>query len=382
MGCTHRLYFVVRGCLVLTMSEPIALADLFPANPAKAARLRRLGLHTSEDLLRSDRSRLSTATRGAVTVLDILQAQEIASLMEVSAMTLPWARALAAGGVRGAQGLALRALDQVTPLLAGAAPNDVARLLQDSVLLSNSGVLNGTVINAKGKPLGGVRVQSGRDERRTDRRGRFRLVRQPLWHGVTVKLAKAGYAPLQQTVTRLAPPEVVQGTRFMMKKGRAQAAARRALSQFKGEVLPPYDGSVVRVHVRKVARIPAGEVVRFLGMTATHKARLSSRFMGFDAGIFRVTEYRAPQTVLPAGAATSADFVATSHGLKAIALDAPRMAALRALRRVQVQGRAKAQVRTVEQALRVAHKRFDALRAEGVIGKKKQGLRHGRRRRG
>ena len=46
------------------MADPVSLLELFTGEAAKAVCLKRLGRLRSEDLLRSDRVRLSAATRG------------------------------------------------------------------------------------------------------------------------------------------------------------------------------------------------------------------------------------------------------------------------------------------------------------------------------
>src|SRR5262249_24941525 len=201
---------------------------------------------------------------------------------------------------------------------------DVAEILKDAVLLSNTGVLDGVVVSAKGKALAHVNVQCGHLQRTTDKFGRFRAQRVRQRGAVHVRLAKAGYVPLARDVQSVALPEVVGSVRFVLRKGKAPR--RRPLSELDGDVLPRYDGTRVEITPRVVSQIPEGEVVRYQGTLATGQAKLSSRFMRWDTGRFQVVQYRIPAAKLPAGAAAGMDFLVVARGPQHIE---PRRTALR-----------------------------------------------------
>jgi Domain of unknown function (DUF4332) len=354
------------------MSDPVGIAALFPGQTAKIARLRRAHILTSEDLLRRSRSELSRATGGALTVPELLLAQQTASLIEVAGMSLEMAQALVSGGISGVRELVLRDLNAVQALLPATSPRDVAELLKDAVLVANTGVLDGVVVSPQGKPLAKVTVVSGTLARTTDRYGRFRLQRLRARPAVHVTLQKKGHAPLEQDVRSVVLPEVVQQLRFVLPKGKAPA--RRAVSEFNGDTLPRYDGTRIKIAPQLVSRIPVGEVVRHQGGMANGRVRLSSRFLRWQDGEFQALQYRVAGAQVPAEATSGTDLLSLADGLKVVKLSRTGLSILRAARRVRKQGRPP---RDLKQATQQLNQLLGRLRQAGAIGKRKRGGPHG-----
>jgi hypothetical protein len=271
-----------------------------------AARLRRLGIHTTDDLLRADRRRLAGELAG-VTVADVLAWQQVAELLEVRGVTLAQAEGLHANGVETLDELANMSLSALQALVArmradgvavGSPTDDqLAEWAKDAVLLRYTGTLNGTVVGPRGGPIRGVSVSCLGIDSRTDARGRFRLRRLPLGRAAQVALSHASYVSRTFETSNVVPSGVLAGESFQLtrKKKATGAVAPVVLSELAGDVLPPLEGASFTERVQTTAPSRADLLV-VNELLQGGVVRAVSRLFDFDGTLHIVRAYRLPAT--------------------------------------------------------------------------------------
>jgi hypothetical protein len=355
------------------MAAAVTLAQLFPSGRRVARRLARLGIHTPADLLRADRTRVSAATNGALSVETLTAAASLASLLEVEGMTLAWAKALLAAGINSARTLSQQSFDKVAALRRSAAgrggaavePAVAASWLRDAAVLANTGALNGTVVDARGRAVRGARVRCFGNDVLSDARGRFRILRLPLWYGVGVLVEKDGFAPVTEKTSGLAPPDVVAGRRFALRRRRVRA---RELSELKGDTLPAGIGTSTRIHTEQVDRIPAREIVTLVEFTKRGRARLASCFRSYTDGELRRIVYSVDRSALPADAAPGQYFRVEGGALRPLRMPTRALSVIRALRRLERQDRGGGtRPRTLGRKMTLLRRRRAALHMAGAL---------------
>jgi hypothetical protein len=283
----------------------VSAAALSGVSVQAAARLRKLGIHTTEDLLRADRRRLADKVPG-VTVVDVLAWQQIAELLEVQGVTLAQAEGLHATGVETLDELASKSLSTVHALVAKMRANGVAvgsptddQLVEwskDALLLRHTGTLNGTVLGPRGGPIRGVVVRCMGIDGKTDARGRFRLRRVPLGRPALVSLSHARYVPVTAEARSVVPSGVLAGESFRLTRKKAGgASAPSVLSELTGDALPPLDGAsfTERVQTASPSKVDLLVVNELLQGGIV---RVASRLFDFDGTLHIVRVYRLPAT--------------------------------------------------------------------------------------
>ena len=355
------------------MSEPVRLSELtFIPEPVRN-KLRRYGFGTSADFLRASTVRLAKQLGpDQVTLADVAQWQRICSALEIEGMTLPWARVLSTQRSIAARDLAHQRLGTITALfdqaqqrgdIANAPDADaLAAMMVDSARIGMSGVLNATVRDAKDRALNGALVRCASVEAKSDAHGRVRLLRLPLSQPVKVTVEKAGYATLTSQVATLWGPEVIQGYRFSMKRGKSAKPASKGLSEFDGDVVP-LSGGVRSVEVKN-RKLRAGDVLYFFERLQGGDVKLSSYFRETQNGKTIVPVWRLPATTLPQDAPTRTNWRVTGDGLTPVTVTAFQLARLRIARRVaaEVKRAGGSKTSQVKKAIKELIKRTRALR--------------------
>jgi hypothetical protein len=348
----------------------ISLAQLFPHGKKTAQRLLQLSIHSTDDLLRMNRRRLSTAAREFLTIEDIDRAQSLASLLEINGMDLRWAKVLVDGGIQSITQLSRRSFDDILKITgkkkssrSALKPPVIAAWLQDATVLANTGVLNGSVNDAQGKPIVGARVRCFHHESRSDGRGRFRLLRLPLWHPVGVLIEKSGFAPERAEVGGLTPPHVLQGRKFRLRK--QAETKKRVLSELAGDILPPLDGTTIRSKVVKVNKIPARELVRFVEFTKRGQAKLTSCYLRYGDGEFQIVVYSVARALVPPDVQLGTYFRSDGKVLRQVTMSAHSIAVAKALRRIEKSSPLKSRRGDLKDKVR--YMRLKELRKEGLL---------------
>jgi Domain of unknown function (DUF4332) len=271
-----------------------------------AARLRKLGIHSTEDLLRANRRRLADELPG-VTVVEVQAWQQVAELLEVRGMTLAQAEGLHANGVETLDELANVSLSAFQALVARMRADGVAvgsptddqlvEWAKDAVLLRCTGTLNGSVVGLGGGPIRGVSVSCLGIDGRTDARGRFRLRRLPLGRAARVALSHASYVSRTFEARNVVPSGVLAGETFQLtrKKKAAVTVAPMVLSELAGDVVPPVEGASFTERVQTTAPSRADLLV-VNQLLEGGSVRAVSRLFDFDGTLHIVRAYRLPAT--------------------------------------------------------------------------------------
>jgi hypothetical protein len=330
------------------------IASVPGVTAAEAASLAALSLHSTADLLRTNRAELLRRLPG-LSLPRVLGWQAFAELAEIDDIT---PAAVAAFRTAGADGLAEFA--GWTPTRAGAAfpaasADQIAAWQKDAVRLLHTGVLNGTVTLRDGTPVEGAEVIVYGETAATDARGRFRVARLALDGRFAVTLHHPALGHRLVTGVRASRSSALIGRTFTL-VGRAQP--RKVLSELTGDRLPPIGSAPITT--RSIDTAPAAaDILLLIDRYADGDGRVASRFLDFEGGRFVRRTYRIPAADLPAGVQSGDDivqrggvWVAGPHSARQI----ERVVRLRAARRALPPPptsvtEARRQVRTIAEAM-------------------------------
>lgn len=290
------------------MSDPVDVAAVPGIDDALAASLRELGLHTSADLLRTNRQAL-VAALPQLTLAQVRSWQTWAQLLEVRELPPAICSAALTAGIGSLDELASRPLASwrgiVDTAATGAPVSDdqlVAWLL-DAVRVAGGGVLNGTVVDADGQPVQEVTARCDGVTGLSDARGRFRLVRLRLGVALTLELSHPVRGVKTFREVRATPLQALAGRRFAFNRRRTLP---RRLSALHGDRLPPLGSAPVTTAAQQGP--PAvHDVLRLIDRYANGDARAASRFFDHADGRFSVRTYRLATAAVAADAVPGDD---------------------------------------------------------------------------
>lgn len=282
------------------MTDPVAVADIPGVSPAQASAMAAVGVHSSSDLLRSNRQALVRAVAG-ITLDEVRKWQAFARLLEGRGMTPDIVQALLAADINTPAELAGAKLSRVTAALAGIVPvpdaDSTVDLMLGAQALDLTGVVNGTVVASGNRALAAAEVQGGGRTMRSDTRGRFRLTGLPT--GVTLTLTISHPEKRAKTFLRVTahPSAALIGRSFRLT---GRPVPDRRLSSLVGDVLPPPGSAPITTEAQTGAP-PPGDVLRLVSHYTNGDGRAVSMFMDFAKGRFILRTYRLPKAALPAG---------------------------------------------------------------------------------
>lgn len=273
------------------------LAEVPGIEQADVTALAGLGLHTTDDLLRTERNRLIALIPG-LTRSRVLGWQAVSDLNQLDGISLADAARLLAAGADSTEEASRWPLSRWQRALPDLPSDTVAAYLADAVRLRYTGVLNGTVRLRGGAPVAGAAVTVAGDRYTSDAMGRFRAIRLALDRRVAVTAHHPDLGYRLVKAARVMRPGALEGMHVVLPGAPRPAAV---LSQRLGDVLPQLGSS--RSTVRVVPDPPPHDEVLLVLSLAGRGARTVSIFLTFDTGRFVRSVYDLDRTALPAGTA-------------------------------------------------------------------------------
>jgi hypothetical protein len=263
---------------------------------AEVADLAALSLHTTSDLLRTDRAALARRLPG-LTLDRVKGWQAFAELCEIRDITADAAAAIRAAGADGVEEFAGWTLARARQVLAGTGDETILDWMKDALRLTQTGVLNGTVRLKDGTPVEGAAVTVAGRAAATDARGRFRVTRLPLDRKATVTIHHSELGWKLVRSVPVARSSALVGQSFVLS---GRPARPKVLSELRGDRLPPLGGAPIAARVEPGAPDPT-DILMVIDRYANGDARAASRFLDFEEGRFLRRVYRIPAADLPAG---------------------------------------------------------------------------------
>jgi hypothetical protein len=278
-----------------------------PGIPAvEVTALSDVGLHTSEDLLRTER--LALAARVPAFTLDRIKSlQSICELAQIRDISVAEAAALAVAGADSLDEFADWTIARVRAALPAASDETAAAYLKDAVRLSHTGVLNGNVRLKDGTPVEGASVTVGGAPAASDSMGRFRVLRLPLDRKVTVTVHHPTLGYVLRSGVPVLRSAALEGQAFVL-SGRRQTP--RVLREIDGDRLPPVGEAATATRAESGQPDPA-DILMVVDRYTNGDARCASRFLDFEGGRFVRRTYRIAGAALPAGVQSGDDLAWT-----------------------------------------------------------------------
>lgn len=293
---------------------------------SQLAALNRVGVFTSADLLRSNRSALSQAI--GFPVEEILGWQALSTFLEVEGLSLEAIEALFAARIDRLDEFCAKSLSELRPSLQGLAvplsDDAIVATLMVARRLQFTGVLNGTVVTRNGGSLAGAVATVGGRTATTDARGRFRIagLRLDAVYAVSINHPEKAARIFNRVTAH--PGSALIGRRFVL-SGRPTPPAR--LSAQNGDELPPFGTAPVATEMRTEPLVPEDRYVLF-GFFSNGDGRLGSLFLDFDMGRFVQRCYRVPKAELPTGCKLRDRMLLESGQLKVVKITAGKIGRL------------------------------------------------------
>jgi hypothetical protein len=277
------------------MAGAFGITVLPGVGAATRAALAALDLHVTSDLLRTNRQGLAGLLPG-LSMARIRTRQNTSRLLEVEGITPEAGIALQADGVDSPAELTRRSLSRLRGALAGLAlpPCDeaLAAMLLNARTLDLTGVVNGTVLEPRGRPLAGVQARAGGQQTESDGRGRSPLLRLRPGRPVTLTLSHPTRASRIVRNVAVHPSSALVGRRFRMSGLTASSPPVPVrLSALRGDRLPPLGSAPITTEAQ--AGPPTGaDLLAVIDFYANGDARAASLFLDFAEGRFVVRTYR------------------------------------------------------------------------------------------
>lgn len=321
---------------------------------AEARSLAALSLHSTDDLLRTNRAEL-VRRLPRLTLARVVAWQAFAALAEIRDITPAAVAALHGAGADGLSELAGWTPARAAAALPGESAEQIVAWQKDAVRLDHTGVLNGTVTLRDGTPVEHAEATVYGQTVVTDARGRFRVARLALDGRFAVTIHHPTLGHRLATGVQASRSSALIGRTFTL-VGRPQAP--KALSELRGDRLPPVGSAPITTKAVSAAPDPA-DILMVIDRYANGDARVASRFLDFEGGRFVRRTYRIPSTDLPAGVDAGDDVVqrggvwtSAPHSARQVA----RAVRVRAVRRSlppppTSKAEARRQVRAVLQAM-------------------------------
>lgn len=337
-----------------TVVAVLDIASVPGVTAAEAASLAALSLHSTADLLRTNRAELIRRLPG-LALPRLLGWQAFAELEEIGDITPDAVAAFRAAGADGLSEFAGWTPTQAGAAFPAASAEQIAAWQKDAVRLLHTGVLNGTVTLRDGTPIEDAEVTVYGHTAVTDARGRFRVARLALDGCFAVTIHHPTLGHRLATGVHASRSSALIGRTFTL-VGRAQPP--KVLSELRGDRLPPIGSAPITTRSVDTAPAPA-DVLMLIDRYTDGDARVASRFLDFEGGRFVRRTYRITAADLPAEV-QSGDDIVQRRGVWTVAPHSARQIArvvrLRAARRglpppPTSVAEARRQVRTIVQAM-------------------------------
>jgi hypothetical protein len=298
--------------MAIQIETPVSVIE--GIGPAASAALAQIRVHTVVDLVRTRPEPVHEAVRAHASMEEVLSWRRMAALLELAEVTPQWAEALVQGGIGTIDGLRDASFEQVQAAMHAAhhkgiipsepQPAQIAAMMRDAGVVSHSGALTGTVLDAALQRVPNAVVRVGPMEGRTDERGRFRLLRLPLGRAMPLRIEHPQHPSFADPAPRIARSASAVAPRVFRlpapPSAHAAIAAAASGSELDGDELPVPQGQTVRQAPVEVGDLRPGDIlmVRHSYASSTD-VQLVSRLKSYENGEFIVRTVRLPASDLP-----------------------------------------------------------------------------------
>ncbi len=312
--------------------------------PVYEAKLQAIRAHNVSDLLRVSAEQLYRALDLDVPLATVRAWRNRAALMHIQGVDHQVAEALHRGGIETVEELARQSLENLATRFAQAAEariiptvpanGQICDMIRDAATVHHCGRLAGTVLGAHGDPVAGAEVRIGDRSTMTDERGRFRLLRIPLGRAVRLVIRHPEHSAYTAESPTLAADDDTIQLRTVTLRPATDAPLR--LSEYDGDRLPALtDHAVTSRYAGAAARPPHLDLLVLHDFYADRQtAKLVSKYLSYQDGVFVVSYYRIPVSELPSGAVKGSAFLVRRGRFARISLTPAKLARLKARRRV------------------------------------------------
>ncbi len=286
-------------------------------DPGDVAALAALSLHTTDDLLRTERTALVRRVPG-LALETVLHWQAIAALVQVDGLKTADAAALVDAGAGGVDELATWVPSRILAVLPGLDADSAARWAIDAMRISQTGAVNGNVRLRGGEPVEGATVRVGGQSLSTDARGRFRCIRLALDRNLTIEVhhAELGFRRVRNVAVHRAGALVSTDVVLV---GRRQSPT--VLSELRGDALPPLVSAPMTT--KQITDTPeSNDVLVVVRAYGNGDYQAASRFLDFVDGRFVRRTYRIAKGAVPVIPQRGDDLVADGAGWRVTKLSA------------------------------------------------------------
>jgi hypothetical protein len=302
--------------------------------------LQRHGIYTVYDLLRAQSPAIHRVVASVASLSDARAWRQMAVLLEVATVTPQWAEALVRGGVRTLDELRHLRSDELKAVFTAARDSHIiadvptsdqlVAMLTDATLLDYAGAITGTVKDRDGRPIAAATVTAGGAEAVTDARGRFRLRRLRLGRDAILTIAKDSFVTHSETVSPSPTTNVVVAqftlVRAVRQRPRRSGQPAAALSELRGDRMPPMQGQNVTSHEVPLASLQPQELVVLTEFYANGTdAKIVSKLLEFDGTRFVARWVRLRKSALPDGSSLGDHFIVRPGGFHKVKMNATKL---------------------------------------------------------
>ncbi|HJQ78934.1 MAG TPA: DUF4332 domain-containing protein [Lacipirellulaceae bacterium] len=281
--------------------------------PAVAAALETIRVYSVFDLLRRSVEQLGAAVQSLASEEQVRSWKSMAMLLQVAELTPQWAEALVLNDVQTISELSRKRLPEVAELMQRAreqglipdtpTSDQIAEMIRDAAVITHSGCLTGTLVDAERRAIAGAAVRVGQAQTQSDARGRFRILRIPLGRDIPLRIDHPDYEMLLVERPRIAIDADVIEVHVIQLTPRSagtEPAAPVRLSELDGDELPVFDGQQIRHVTIGADQIQAGDILMVREFYASSTdVQLVSRLKAYENGQVLVYVVRVPVARLP-----------------------------------------------------------------------------------
>jgi hypothetical protein len=258
------------------------------------------GIYTVGDLLRVTILQVHDAVSAHASVRDARSWCQMAGFMQVNDMSAEWAEALQRAGLAGVPDLRYRQLPHLREIFVTARsegrltvePTDAQlfEIVKDSMVIANTGALNGTVMQEEGAPIPDAAVQIGKQNAVADARGRFRVMRIPLWARSTAFISHPEYRSGRFPLNRVQPSTATNVQSFQLRVlPQGVPAEPEVLMEVRGDRLPPVGDSQISSREVQRADLLERDILTVVERSADgERVKLVSKLLICEDGRFLV----------------------------------------------------------------------------------------------
>ena len=302
-----------------------------------SSELERLEIHTVGDLLRVEPGRLHEALPSQRPLEEVRSWGQMAAFLQIRGMTPQWAEALQRAGVIRVSDVRSRDLPGLQKIFTAAKkdrvipdvpkPALIADMLKEAAIIEFTGALNGTILNENNEPVPNAIVRVGKEEEVSDPRGRFRIIRIPLWARSTLAVSHTDYRPASFRLRQVQPSNFLGGQIFQLKAvPTGRPAPSRLLMEVRGDVLPPVGDGRISLREVEPQQFVERDIFTLTEFSADgERGKLVSKLLVYEEGEFWFPYVWTPLSELKPGAKAGDCFVLRRGAYEEIRMNAVKL---------------------------------------------------------